>query len=87
MKRFQSILCGSLLTIALAPTAFARTGNITVNSRGNITVNSTGNITVNKTGNITVNSTSNVTPISSTSTGRFSFDLTNYLFMLMPSIW
>lgn len=48
MKRFQSTLCATLLTMALASTAFA--GNITTlrteNSKG-------GNITTLKGGNIT----------------------------------
>ena len=48
MKRFQSILCASLLAVALASTAFA--GNITTRS-GNITTKG-GNITT-KDGNIT----------------------------------
>ena len=42
MKRFTSILCASLLTLAMSSAALA--GNITVTS-GNITVTS-GNITV-----------------------------------------
>lgn len=77
MKRFQSILCASLLTIALASTAFAKAGNITVSRTGNITVSSAGNISgVTGTGNT-----------ASISVDRFSFDLTNYLFLMMPSIW
>jgi hypothetical protein len=51
MKRFTSILCASLLTLAMSSAALA--GNITVTS-GNITVTS-GNITVTS-GNITVTS-------------------------------
>ncbi len=56
MKRFQSTLCATLLTMALASTAFA--GNITTlrteNSRnGNITTLKDGNITTLKNGNIT----------------------------------
>ena len=52
MKRFQSILCISLLTAAMASTAFG--GNITTRS-GNITTapsNIAGNITT-RNGNIT----------------------------------
>ena len=48
MKRFQSILCASLLTAAMASTVFA--GNITTKP-GNITT-APGNITT-KPGNIT----------------------------------
>ena len=43
MKRFQSILCASLLTLATASSAFA--GNITTLANGNITTLPAGNIT------------------------------------------
>ena len=51
MKRFQSILCASLLAVVLASTVFA--GNITTLRGGNITTRKDGNITTLKDGNIT----------------------------------
>jgi negative regulator of replication initiation len=51
MKRFQSILCASLLAVAMASSAFA--GNITTLKDGNITTLKDGNITTLKDGNIT----------------------------------
>jgi hypothetical protein len=44
MKRFKSILCASLLTLALSSATMA--GNITLNRSGNITLNVYGNITI-----------------------------------------
>lgn len=43
MKRFKSILCASLVTMATASSAFA--GNITTLANGNITTLPAGNIT------------------------------------------
>ena len=51
MKRFTSILCASLLTLAMSSAALA--GNITTLRNGNITTLSAGNITTLSAGNIT----------------------------------
>ena len=40
MKRFKSILCASLLTLAMSSATMA--GNITLNRSGNITLNTAG---------------------------------------------
>ena len=53
MKRFQSILCAALLTLAISSTAFARNiGGMKANSACNIAGLSTGNIGGLSTGNI-----------------------------------
>jgi hypothetical protein len=44
MKRFKTILCASLLTLAMSSATMA--GNITLNRSGNITLNVNGNITL-----------------------------------------
>lgn len=51
MKSFKSILCASLLTMAMTSSAFA--GNITTLANGNITTLANGNITTLTCGNIT----------------------------------
>lgn len=51
MKNFKSIVYASLLTMAMASSAFA--GNITTLANGNITTLANGNITTLTNGNIT----------------------------------
>ena len=73
MKRSQSILCASLLTLAISSTAFAgNIGGMKANSAGNIAGLSTGNIAGLSTGNIGGLSTGNIGGLSTGNIGGLS---------------
>src|SRR6266480_2197547 len=62
MKRFQSTLCATLLTVVLASTAFA--GTITTLKPGSITTLKPGSITTLKPGSITTLKPGSITTLS-----------------------
>ncbi len=99
MKRFQSVLCASLLTLAISSTALAgNIGGMKANSAGNIAGLSTGNIAGLSTGNIAGLSTGNIAGLSNSGTqGNISsprakvdidtgLDFASYFFMFFSSL-
>ena len=99
MRRLQSILCASLLTLAISSTAFAgNIGGMKANSAGNIAGLSAGNIAGLSTGNIAGLSAGNIAGLSNSGTRQtFSgprakvdidtgFDFASYFFMFFSSL-
>ena len=100
MKRLQSILCASLLTLAISSTVFAGSittlktndaGSITTLGTGSITTLGTGSITTLGTGSITTLGTGSITTLSARNRsglrdGNFSPDLTDYFFMFWATL-
>jgi hypothetical protein len=91
MKRFQSIICASLLTLAISSTAFAgNIGGMKANSAGNIAGLSTGNIGGLSAGNIGGLSNSGTRQTFSGPRARVDidtgFDFAGYFFMFFSSL-
>jgi hypothetical protein len=80
MRRFQSILCASLLTLAVSTAAFASTGNISGLSTGNISGLSAGNISGLSNGNISGLSNGNISGLKGRNT------LADYIFMFLMTV-